>query len=171
MWCKQFGLDLDPLDRDKDLPEPSFEMVIQFLPTIHRMTNDEIQLWSLLCVEMIITNLPVIKKIGGFLPTTDTLEMIECLNASRIPADPREMIECMIVIVLWTATVAVLVNRAIKTSGMKTIGEEDQGTINVEVGTAITRDIALVESIEVTVLITVPTIWIRVTITNMIVLE
>ena len=101
MWCKQFDLDLDPLDRDKDLPEPSFEMVIQFLPKIHRMTNDEIQLWSLLCVEMIITNLPAIKKIGGFLLlTTDTLEMIECLNASRIPEGPREMIECMIVIVL-----------------------------------------------------------------------
>ena len=53
---------------------------------------------------------------------------------------------------------AVLVNRAIKISGMKTIGEEDQGTINVEVDTAITRGIALVESIEVTVLTTVPTI-------------
>ncbi|OEU20643.1 hypothetical protein FRACYDRAFT_267709 [Fragilariopsis cylindrus CCMP1102] len=100
MWCKQFGLVLDPLDRDKDLPEPSFEMVIQFLPTIHRMTNDEIQQWSLLCVEMIITNLLAIKKIGDFLLTIDTLEMIECLNASRIPEDHREMIECMIVIVL-----------------------------------------------------------------------
>jgi hypothetical protein len=100
MWCKQFGLDLDPLDRDKDLPERSFEMAIQYLPTIHRMTNDEIQLWSLLCVEMIITNLRAIKKIGGFLLTTDTLETIECLNVPRIPEDLQEMIECMIVIVL-----------------------------------------------------------------------
>jgi hypothetical protein len=46
---------------------------------------------------------------------------------------------------------AVLANRAIKISGMGTIGEEDQGTISVEVGTSTT-------TIEATVPTTVPTI-------------